>query len=182
MRSFPLSYYLQLKGEFAVVPTAKICELCHMTNVTYRSHNSEFWILKGVIFVDCRLMKNNIFNKTESFVGRNTSNHACQISCSKSNGETMIFHPRDNRGQNNEQSEYLSRPQLFIPTVPVYEFVNLICMYIITKWQKKIHLRFSFTLHLYDSGSVYKGFQRFSVSLILQNIWILPTSADNGLE
>ena len=28
--------------------------------------------------------------------------------------------PRDNRGQKNEQSEYLLRPQLFIPTVPVY--------------------------------------------------------------
>ena len=48
--------------------------------------------------------------------------------------------------------------------------------------QKKIHHRFSFTLHLYDSGSVYKGFERFFVSLILQNIWILPTSAENGLE
>jgi hypothetical protein len=37
-----------------------------------------------VIFVVFRLMKNIIFNKTESFVGRNTSNHACQIFCSKS--------------------------------------------------------------------------------------------------
>ena len=27
-----------------------------------------------------------------------------------------------------------------------------------------------------------KGFERFFVSLILQNIWILPTSAENGLE
>ena len=34
-------------------------------------------------------MKNIIFNKTESFVGRYTSNHACQIFCSKSNCETM---------------------------------------------------------------------------------------------
>jgi hypothetical protein len=34
----------------------------------------------------------------------------------------------------------------------------------------------------YDSGSVYKGFERFSVSLNLQNILILPTSAENGLE
>jgi hypothetical protein len=32
-----------------------------------------------VIFVDFRLMKSIIFNKTESFVGRNTSDHACQI-------------------------------------------------------------------------------------------------------
>ena len=42
----------------------------------------------------------------------------------KSNCETMysvslIFPPRDNRGQNNEQSECLLCPQLFIPTVPV---------------------------------------------------------------
>ena len=29
------------------------------------------------------------FNKTESFVGRNTSNHACQIFSSKRNCETM---------------------------------------------------------------------------------------------
>jgi hypothetical protein len=36
-----------------------------------------------------RLMKNIIFNKTESFVGRNTSDHACQIFCSKGNCETM---------------------------------------------------------------------------------------------
>ena len=36
-----------------------------------------------------RLMKNIIFNKTESFRWRNTSSHACQIFCSKSNCETM---------------------------------------------------------------------------------------------
>ena len=40
----------------------------------------------------------------------------------------------------------------------------------VKKYEKKIHHRFSFTLHLYDSGSVYKGFERFFVSLILQNI------------
>ena len=62
-------------------------------------------------FVDFRLMKNIIFNKTESFVGRNTSNHACQIFCSKSNCETvsLIFPPRDYRGHKNEQSECLLR-------------------------------------------------------------------------
>ena len=38
------------------------------------------------------------------------------------------------------------------------------------KMTKKAHHRFSFTLHLYDSGSVYKGFERFFVNLILQNI------------
>ena len=62
-------------------------------------------------------MKNIILNKTESFVRRNTSDHACQIFCSKSNCETMYHRffspPRDNRGQKNEQSEYLLRPQLF---------------------------------------------------------------------
>jgi hypothetical protein len=42
-----------------------------------------------VNFVVFRLMKNIIFNKTESFAGRNTSDHACQIFCSKSNCETM---------------------------------------------------------------------------------------------
>ena len=52
------------------------------------SHTSEIWIFE-VIFVDFRLTKNIFFNKTESFVGRNTSNHACQIFCSKSNCETM---------------------------------------------------------------------------------------------
>ena len=34
-------------------------------------------------------MKNIIFNKNANFVGRNTSDHACQIVCSKSNCETM---------------------------------------------------------------------------------------------
>jgi hypothetical protein len=91
-----------------------------MTNVTYRSHSSEIWIFEE-IFVDFRLMNNTIFDKTESFVGRNTSNHNCQIFCSKSNWKyvSLIFPPRDNRDQNNEQSEYLLGPQLFIPTVPV---------------------------------------------------------------
>ena len=32
---------------------------------------------------------------------------------------SLIFPPLDNRGQKNEQSECLLRPQLFIPTVPV---------------------------------------------------------------
>jgi hypothetical protein len=48
----------------------------------------EIWIFE-VIFVDFRRMKNIIFNKNERFVGRNTSNHACQIFCTKSNCETM---------------------------------------------------------------------------------------------
>jgi len=42
-----------------------------------------------VIFVGFKLMKNIIFIKTKSFVGRKTSEHACQIFCSKSNCETM---------------------------------------------------------------------------------------------
>jgi hypothetical protein len=33
--------------------------------------------------------------------------------------DLMFFPSRDNHGQNNEQSECLPRPQLFIPTVPV---------------------------------------------------------------
>ena len=48
---------------------------------------SEIWIFE-MIFVVFRLMKNIIFNKTESFIGRNTSDHACQIFCFKSNWET----------------------------------------------------------------------------------------------
>ena len=30
----------------------------------------------------------------------------------------IVFPPRDKRGQSNEQSECLLRPQLFIPTAP----------------------------------------------------------------
>ena len=92
------------KGEFAVVPTDKICgrslskisvdmnsifmTLCHMTNMTKRSHTSEILIFE-VIFVDFRLTKNIFFNKTASFIGRNINNHACQIFCSKRNCETL---------------------------------------------------------------------------------------------
>ena len=38
-------------------------------------------------------MKNIIFNKTESFVGWNTSDHACQIFFSKSNYVSLICPP-----------------------------------------------------------------------------------------
>ena len=48
----------------------------------------EIWIFE-VIFVVFKLLKNIIFNKIIIFVGRNTSNHACQIFCSKSNCETV---------------------------------------------------------------------------------------------
>jgi hypothetical protein len=68
-------------------------------------------------FIDFWLMKNIIFNKTGSFVGRNTSNHACQIFSSKGNCETMyhwFFLLEITSGQNNEQSKCLLRPQLFI--------------------------------------------------------------------
>ena len=83
----------------------------HMTNVTERSHTSEIWILE-VFFVVFRMMKIIILNKTERSVGRNTSNYACQIFCSKSNWNyvSLIFPPKDNCGQNNEQSECLLRP------------------------------------------------------------------------
>jgi hypothetical protein len=54
-------------------------------------------IIFKVIFVVFRLMKNIIFNTTESFLGRNTSNHACQIFWSISNWSYvwLIFPPRD---------------------------------------------------------------------------------------
>ena len=50
------------------------------------------WAITGSwepLVVVFKLTKNIIFNKTESFVGRNTSDHACQIFCSKSNCETV---------------------------------------------------------------------------------------------
>ena len=37
-------------------------------------------------------MKNIIFNKTKSFEGRNTSDHACEIFSSKSNCETIAMY------------------------------------------------------------------------------------------
>ena len=61
-----------------------------MTNVTERSHTSKIWIFE-VNFVVFRLMKNIIFNKTKSFLGRNTSDHVYQIFCSKGYRET-IYH------------------------------------------------------------------------------------------
>ena len=50
------------------------------------------WIFK-VIFAVLRMMKNIIFNKTESFIGRNTSDHACKMFCSKRNWNyvSLIF-------------------------------------------------------------------------------------------
>ena len=61
--------------------------VCHMTN----ARDLKVTYLRNLNFRNdfCRLMKNIIFNKTKSFVGRNTSNHTCQIFCSKSNCETM---------------------------------------------------------------------------------------------
>ena len=81
-----------------------------MTNVT-----SDNWIFV-VIFVIFRQKKNIIVNKTERFVGRNTSNHACQISCSKSNWNyvSLIFPLPDHRIQNNEQDECLLSNTSFI--------------------------------------------------------------------
>ena len=95
-----------LKGEFSVVPTAKICgqSLSSKISIDMNSifmklyvtwpHTSEIWIFE-VIFVDFRLTKNIFFNETESFVGRKTSNHACRIFFAKTNCETMyhwFFH------------------------------------------------------------------------------------------
>ena len=60
---------------------------------------------------------NIIFNKTESFVGRNTSDHTCQILCSKSNcGNiyvSLIFPPRDNRGKKKKK-------RMFAPPTAIY--------------------------------------------------------------
>ena len=94
-----------LKAAFAVVLMDKICgrslssKILVDMNIKFMKlyvtwhtwpmwHTSEMWIVE-VIFVEFRLMKNIIFKKTESFVWRNTSDHACQIFCSKSNCETM---------------------------------------------------------------------------------------------
>ena len=95
---------MSIKPAFAVVPTDKIWGRSLSSKIP-DDMNSIFMKLyvtwptwpkghipkKFVIFVDFRLMKNGIFNKTEGFVGKNTSNHACQIFCSKSNCET-IYH------------------------------------------------------------------------------------------
>ena len=83
MREKTLRPNNHIKAAFAVVPTDKILWNC-------MSHTSEIWIFE-VIFVVFRLTKNIILNKTESFVGWNTSDYACQIFCSKSNCET-IYH------------------------------------------------------------------------------------------
>ena len=69
---------IMLKATFAVVYTDKIC-----------GRSLSKIPVDIVILVVFRLMKNIIFNKTESFVRRNTSNHAFKIFCSKSNCETM---------------------------------------------------------------------------------------------
>jgi hypothetical protein len=96
------------KGEFAVVPTVKfVGRAYHQKSLLMMSHDQLDLkvtylgtLILEVIFVVFRLMKNIIFNKIESFVGRNTIDHACQIFCSKSNYETvsLIFPPRDNCG------------------------------------------------------------------------------------
>jgi hypothetical protein len=78
-------------------------------------------------------MKNIIFNKTKSFVGRNTSEHACQIFCSKSNWNyvSLIFSPRDNRGQNNETIS------MFAPPTAIYTYALSLSLFnLITKGDK----------------------------------------------
>ena len=85
------SYGLDIKGEFVGGAYHRKLLLWYEQHIyETMSHTSEIWILE-VIFVDFRLMKNIIFNKTESFGGRNISNHACQIFCSKSYCET-VYH------------------------------------------------------------------------------------------
>ena len=79
-------------------------------------------------------MKNIIFNKTKSFIGRNTSEHACQIFCSKSNCETMyhwFFSPQDNRGQINETIS------MFAPPTAIYTYALSLSLFnLITKGDK----------------------------------------------
>jgi len=100
---------MKFKGEFAVLPTDKICgrSLSSISPVdmtvtayiwNYLSHDQrdlKIIYLRDLKFRSgfCRLDWGRIFffDKTESFVGKNTSNHACQIFCSKSNCET-IYH------------------------------------------------------------------------------------------
>jgi hypothetical protein len=127
-----------LKAAFAVVPTNKICggSLSWKISVDMKSIFMKTWPTwpeghipqKLLYFLDW--WRKLLFNKTESFVGKNTSDHSCQIFCSKSNSEAM-YHwfspPRDNCGQNNEQSECLLRPHLSIPTVPVKIEVRSSC-------------------------------------------------------
>ena len=86
-----LRYYLwaDLRSSKIPVDMNSIFTKLYITWPTW-SHTSEIWIFK-VIFVVFRLMKNIIFNKTESFGGRNTSNHAYYIFCSKGNCET-VYH------------------------------------------------------------------------------------------
>ena len=94
--------YATLKGEFAVVPTDKIeggayhqkfplIWTAYLWNCMWQDQRDQGHIPQKfpVIFVGFRLMKNIIFNKTKRFLGRNTSDHACQIFCFKSNCETM---------------------------------------------------------------------------------------------
>jgi hypothetical protein len=60
----------------------------------------------------------------------------CQIFCSKSNWNcvSLIFPPRDNHGQNNEESEGLLHPQLFIATCKSYAFSDSICIKVRWQW------------------------------------------------
>ena len=82
--------------------------------VTWPTWPKEIGIFE-VIFVVFRLMKNIVFNKTESFVGRNTSDRACQIVCSKSNWNyvSLIF---INGWELNAQSLYITFQGCFLPS------------------------------------------------------------------
>ena len=90
------------KGEFAVVPTTNYgienmrwCEqhiyetVCHITNVT-KPKVTYLRNLKWFLYVLHRWRILYLI-RTKSFVWRNTSDHACQICCSKSNCET-VYH------------------------------------------------------------------------------------------
>ena len=95
-----------VKGAFAIVPTDKICGRSlsskfpvdmnsmfmklYVTCPTWpKCHIPQKFKICEMIVLVFRLMKNIIFYKIKFFVGRNTSDHACQIFCSKNNCEIM---------------------------------------------------------------------------------------------
>jgi hypothetical protein len=82
------------------------------------------WQAWSLVFISTKLL---VLLKIIFFINLNTTEitskiQISEIFCSKSNCETMyhwFFSSQANHIQNNEQSECLLRPQLFIPTVPV---------------------------------------------------------------
>ena len=101
---------IYIKLAFAVVPTDKICgrslslDLSGYCAINRMINKNSRWYEQHIYETVCHMtkirifevffvvfipIKNIIFNKTENIIRRNTSDHGCQISCSKSNCETM---------------------------------------------------------------------------------------------